>query len=86
MSFFDKAKELAEQARDKANELANGPAGDKARELAAKGVDAAASGLDKVTGGKYHDKIESVSSNVEGYLKREDRPGADGKPDDTPKP
>lgn len=80
MSFLDKAKELAAQAKEKAAELAQGPAGDKARELAAKGVDAAAGGIDKVTGGKYHDKIENVSTKVEGFLDKDGKPGGDAKP------
>ncbi|GAA2828999.1 Rv0909 family putative TA system antitoxin [Crossiella cryophila] len=80
MSFLDKAKELAEQAKEKAAEFAQSPAGDKARELAAKGVDAAASGIDKVTGGKYTDKIETVSNKVEGFLDKDGKPEGDAKP------
>lgn len=56
MNIMDRAKELAQQAIDKA-----GPS-------AAKGVDAASSQLDKVTGGKYHDQIENVSNKVTGVL------------------
>src|SRR5256884_397412 len=48
---------LAAQAKEKAAELA-----DKAGELGAKGVSALAEGIDKVTGGKYSDKISSVTS------------------------
>jgi hypothetical protein len=55
MSFLDKAKDLAEQAKDIA-----GDALEKAGDLAAKGVDIAATGVDKATGGRFHDKIESV--------------------------
>ncbi|MEU6267394.1 antitoxin [Saccharopolyspora shandongensis] len=69
MSFLDKAKELANQAKGKAEELA-----EKAGPSAAKGLDAAKSSLDKATGGKYHDKIESVSHKVEGMIKRDDQP------------
>ena len=65
MGFLDKAKELAQQARTKAEDLA-----EKAGPNAAKGLDAAKSGLDKATGGKYHDKIESVGGKVEGMLHR----------------
>lgn len=87
MSFLDKAKELAGQAKGKAEELA-----EKAGPSAAKGLDAAKSSLDKATGGKYHDKIESVSGKVEGVLKRDsgdggqakDDPGTDGPPDKGP--
>lgn len=66
----DKAEELAEQAvqaagplKDKAVELA-----EKAGELAAQGVAVAAEGIDKATGGKYSDKISSVSSKIEDVL------------------
>ncbi|RRO15453.1 antitoxin [Saccharopolyspora rhizosphaerae] len=88
MSFLDKAKHVADQAKVKAEELA-----EKAGPSAAKGLDAAKSSLDKATGGKYHDKIESVSGKVEGVLKRGSAGPAEGGPrstgpDDTsgPKP
>jgi hypothetical protein len=54
---------LAAQAKGRAAELA-----DKAGELGAKGVSALAEGLDKVTGGKYSDKISAVTSKVEDKL------------------
>ncbi|MCI2421306.1 antitoxin [Saccharopolyspora sp. K220] len=73
MSFLDKAKELAHQARGKAEHLA-----EKAGPSAVKGLDAAKTSLDKATGGKYHDKIENVSHKVEGMIKREHHP--DGQP------
>ncbi|SFS55377.1 antitoxin [Saccharopolyspora flava] len=73
MSFLDKAKELAGQAKGKAEELA-----EKAGPNAAKGLDAAKSSLDKATGGKYHDQIESVSGKVEGVLKRDSDSGGSG--------
>lgn len=82
MSFLNKAKELAGQAKGKAEELA-----EKAGPSAAKGLDAAKSSLDKATGGKYHDKIESVSGKVEGVLKRDsakDDPGSQDKGPDDP--
>jgi hypothetical protein len=72
MGFLDKAKDLANQAKGKAEELA-----EKAGPSATKGLDAAKSSLDKATHGKYHDKIESVSHKVEGIIKR-DHP--DGQP------
>ncbi|AUS78401.1 antitoxin [Actinoalloteichus sp. AHMU CJ021] len=50
--FLDKAKELAQQAREKA----------------AQGVDAAASKVDEMTGGKYTEHIENVSNKVENAL------------------
>ncbi|MGW1682227.1 antitoxin [Saccharopolyspora sp. NPDC002376] len=77
MGFLDKAKELANQAKGKAEELA-----EKAGPSAAKGLDAAKSSLDKATGGKYHDKIETVSNKVEGMLKREHPDGQPPKPTD----
>ncbi len=76
MSFLDKAKELAGQAKGKAEELA-----EKAGPSAAKGLDAAKSSLDKATGGKYHDRIESVSGKVEGVLKRDSSNGDSTKDD-----
>ena len=51
---------LASQAKDKAAELA-----ERAAELGAKGVNALAESIDKATGGKYSDKISSVTSKLE---------------------
>lgn len=79
MSFLDKAKELAGQAKGKAEEFA-----EKAGPSAAKGLDAAKSSLDKATGGKYHDRIESVSGKVEGVLKRDSSNGDSAKDDPGP--
>jgi hypothetical protein len=67
------AVELAEKAGpyvEKAAEKA-GPYVEKAAVLAAHGVSAAAEQLDKATGGKYSDKISSVSSRIEGALDRD---------------
>jgi hypothetical protein len=58
MSFIDKAKE-------KAGELAH-----KAGPGAAKGIDSAKEQLDKATGGKYHDRIETVTGKVQDALKK----------------
>lgn len=82
----DKAGELAEQAAhaagpaiDKAKEVAGdiaektGPLVDKAAEKAAQGISAAAEQLDKATGGKYADKISSVSTKIEERVDRPDR-------------
>jgi hypothetical protein len=66
MGFLDKAKELADQAKGKAGELA-----EKAGPGASKGLDAAKERIDKATGGKYHDQIESVSNKVGGVLHKE---------------
>jgi MT0933-like antitoxin protein len=61
-----KAKEVAGDLAEKA-----GPIVDKAAGIAAHGVSAAAEQIDKVTGGKYADKISSVSSKIEGVLDRD---------------
>lgn len=73
MSFLDKAKNFAEQAKGKAGELA-----DKAGPHAGKGIDAAKSSLNKATGGKYHDQIENYGNKVEGALKRDHNGGGEG--------
>jgi hypothetical protein len=84
----DKASELAghaaqaagpalEKAREVAGELAEkaAPIVDRAAELAAHGVSAAAEQIDKVTGGKYSDKISTVSAKIEDALERDkDKP------------
>lgn len=62
---FDKAKEVAGDLAEKA-----GPYVDKAVGLASQGVSAAAEQIDKATGGKYSDKISSVSSKIEETLHR----------------
>lgn len=68
MNLLDKAKELAQQAREKA-----GPS-------AAKGLDAASTRLDKATHGKYHEQIENVSNKVNSVLDpHKDAPGGHGK-------
>jgi hypothetical protein len=54
----DKVAPLAEQAKEKVVPLAG-----KAKDVAAKGVDKAAGGLDSATGHKYHDKIGAVAGN-----------------------
>jgi hypothetical protein len=54
----DKVVPLAEQAKEKVVPLAG-----KAKDVAAKGVDKAAGGLDSATGHKYHDKLGSVAGN-----------------------
>jgi hypothetical protein len=54
---------LANQAKDKATEFA-----ERAGEVGAKGVSALAESLDKATGGKYSDRISSLTSKVEQRL------------------
>jgi MT0933-like antitoxin protein len=63
---IEKAKEVATELAEKA-----APIVEKAAELAAHGVSAAAEQIDKVTGGKYSDKISSVSSKIENVLERD---------------
>lgn len=63
---IEKAKEVAADLAEKA-----GPVVERAAELAAQGVSAAAEQLDKVTGGKYSDKISSVSTKIEDALDRD---------------
>jgi hypothetical protein len=63
---IDKAKEVAGELAEKA-----GPLVEKAAGIAAQGVSAAAEQIDKVTGGKYADKISSVSSKIEDALDRD---------------
>lgn len=61
---------MASQAKVKAAELA-----ERAAELGAKGVSALGESIDKVTGGKYSDKISGVTSKIEDKLDP-DRPSA----------
>ena len=56
----EKVVPLAEQAKDKVVPLAG-----KAKDVAAKGVDKAAEGLDSATGHKFHDKLGDVTGNRE---------------------
>jgi hypothetical protein len=65
-----KAAEAAAQAKEKAGPLA-AQAKEKASDLASKaaphvshGVDVAAGGIDKATGGRFSDKIETVQGKV----------------------
>ncbi|MEP7178412.1 MAG: Rv0909 family putative TA system antitoxin, partial [Pseudonocardiales bacterium] len=54
---------VAAQAKVKAAELA-----ERAGELGAKGVSTLGESLDKVTGGKYSDKISAVTAKLEEKL------------------
>jgi hypothetical protein len=76
MGLTDKAKELADAALLKAGEL-SGVARekapgylDRAADLAVKAVDAAADGVDRATGGRFHDKLEGATARVEETLDR----------------
>ena len=89
MSFLDKAKQVAEDLVEKAGPLAEkakplaekakplaekaAPYAEKAADLAAKGMSSAASTMDKATGGKYHDRIETVTGKVAEVLNRDGR-------------
>lgn len=65
---------MAQQARERATELATqaaaaaGPLASQAREKAAQGVEVLAENLDKMTGGKYTERIGSVTSKLEDAL------------------
>jgi hypothetical protein len=79
MGFTDKAKELTDAALLKAGELSEvarekAPGYlDRAADLAVKAADAAASGVDRATKGRFHDRIEEVTAKVGESL---DRPRA----------
>jgi len=79
----DKARELAEQAKEKASDLAEkaAPLAEQAKEkasdaahkagtVAAQGVGTTAGKLDKATHGKYSGKIKSVSTKLGHLLDR----------------
>ena len=63
MSFFDKAKQAAEQARHKAAQVA-AERGDTIR----KGLEQASSAVDQRTGGKYSDKIAKATHIADARL------------------
>jgi hypothetical protein len=76
MGLTDRAKELADTALLKAGEL-SGVARekapgylDRAADLAVKAVDAAADGVDRATGGRFHDKLEGATARLEETLDR----------------
>jgi hypothetical protein len=76
MGLTDKAKELTDTALLKTGELSEvarekAPGYiDRAADLAVKAADAAASGVDRATGGRFHDRIEVVTAKVEASLDR----------------
>ena len=76
----DKAGPAASQAAGKAGEFAG-----KAGGAAAHGVESASGALDRATGGKYSDKIKSVSDKLGQLLVRgnqnESKPSAKDQPD-----
>lgn len=89
MGITDKAKELADAALLKAGELSDvarekAPGYlDRAADLAVKAVDVAASGVDRATGGRFHDKLEDATTKVEQTLDRP-RSATDGPADAPP--
>jgi hypothetical protein len=76
MGLTDRAKELTETALLKAAELSEVASKkapdylDRAADLAVKATDAAAGGVDRATGGRYHDKLEDVAAKVGQSLDR----------------
>jgi hypothetical protein len=76
MGLTDKAKELTDTALLKAGELSEvarekAPGYlDRAADLAVKAADATASGVDRATRGRFHDRIEEVTAKVEASLDR----------------
>lgn len=83
MGLTDKAKELTDTALLKAGELSEvarekAPGYlDRAADFAVKATDVAASGVDRATGGRFHDRIEEVTAKVGASL---DRPRPIGNP------
>ena len=83
MGITEKAKELTDTALVKAGELSEvarekAPGYlDRAADFAVKAADAAASGMDRATRGRFHDRIDEVTAKVEASL---DRP----RPTDSP--
>ncbi len=83
MSFMDKAKDMANQAKEKAGPWAEkgrtaagdlaekaGPWAEKAGNAASRGVGAAGTRLDKATSGKYSEQIGNVTGKVGQALDR----------------
>jgi hypothetical protein len=76
MGLTDKAKELTDTALLKAGELSEvarekAPGYlDRAADFAVKATDAAASGVDRATRGRFHGRIEDVTAKVGASLDR----------------
>lgn len=77
MGFLDKAK-------DKLNEIKDHGLDGKVGDTVAQGIDKASAAADKATGGKYSDKIGSVSDKVEGTIDRDGSAGTQAKPQAKP--
>ena len=76
-----KAGPAASQAAGKASDIAG-----KAGGAAAHGVESASGALDRATGGKYSDKIKSVSEKLGQMLERRNQNDAKGAIDQPAKP
>jgi hypothetical protein len=89
MGLTDKAKQLADAALLKAGELSETAREkapgylDRAADFAVKAADAAADGVDRATGGRFHDKLDGASARVGEKL---DRPRPSAPPTTTGKP
>jgi hypothetical protein len=75
MSFLDKAKQAAEQARDKAEDVAR-EHGDTIK----RGVDKAADAADSRTGGAYRDQVERARAKAGETVDELARQGEEGAP------
>jgi len=94
--FLGRAEALAEQAKEKAGPLAEqakekaGPLAEKAKDAAVKGTHKAAETFDSRTGGKYSDKIDTVTGKVDTALRKDSStgpvPGAPSYPPSTGAP
>ena len=80
MGLTEKAKELANAALLKTGEMSEmarekAPGYlDRAADLAVKAADAAASGVDRATGGRFHNRIDEVTAKVGHSLDRSRAP------------
>ncbi|PRZ41217.1 antitoxin protein of toxin-antitoxin system [Antricoccus suffuscus] len=79
MGFLDKAK-------DKLNEIKDHGIDGKVGDTVAQGIDKASAAADKATGGKYSDKIDSVSDKLEGTVDRDGSAGTQGTATDAAPP
>ena len=66
------------KAKAKLNDIKDHGIDGKVGDTVARGIDKAAEAADKATGGKYADKIESVSDKIEGTVDRDGSAGTQG--------
>lgn len=71
-AYAEHASDLADQVREKAPGYV-----DRAAEFAGRAAEATAAGVDKATGGRFHDRIDQAHGKVEETLDRRIRPAAD---------